>query len=91
MVDVAEIRTRLEAAAEKTGLKDFSLDGQIEEVAREIHQRLRVYPNSIANRGMREGEAEYRIARLHAVKRTLEWLKANEAEIRAAAKTAGRA
>lgn len=63
--------------------KKFSLASQIAEVKRELGQRAEVYPRLVSSRGMREAEASMKIALMEAVKRTLEWLQANEARIKA--------
>lgn len=62
----------------------ISIGAQIEEVDREIALRKRVYPNQVSRKNMRQSEADLHIERMGAVKTTLEWLRDNEADIRAA-------
>lgn len=63
--------------------KKYSLDAQITEVRRELVQREKVYPRLIQSRKLKEGAAEYQTDTLKAVLATLEWLQANEADVRA--------
>lgn len=64
----------------------FSLAQQIEEVDRELDQRGKVYPNLIRRGKLSRAQADYHVDRMKAVRATLLWLQAHEAEIRAAAK-----
>lgn len=66
--------------------KRISLDQQIEEVERELAERAKVYPRLMSSGRMRPSVAEFHVARMEAVLRTLKWVKANEAKLRAAAK-----
>lgn len=59
-----------------------SLIGQIAEVDREISMRQRVYPDQIRRGKMRQAEADLLMGRIHAVRASLVFLKANEDEIR---------
>ena len=52
----------------------FSLRAQLEEVERELTLRQRVYAHQVAVGKMRISVADYHMARLRAVKRTLEIL-----------------
>jgi hypothetical protein len=49
----------------------FSLRAQIEEVEREIILREKVFPRMVQTGKMREAEADYHLARMHAVLETL--------------------
>jgi hypothetical protein len=60
----------------------FSLAQQIEEVDRELKQRAAVYPRLISSNPSRRSELEFHVARLEAVKASLEWLQANETDVR---------
>lgn len=62
-----------------------SLAQQIEEVERELELRRRVYPHQVARGQMRQSIADYHMARMQAVLRTLQWLRANEDAIKAKA------
>jgi hypothetical protein len=62
----------------------FSLLAQLEEVERELALRRRFYPIQVHKKQLRQTEADYCIARLEAVRRTLLWLQENETIIRAA-------
>jgi hypothetical protein len=75
----------LEAAMqqEKKPTKKYSLAAQITEVKRELGQREQVYPRLVKSNKLREGVAEYQTDTLKAVLATLEWLRANEADVRA--------
>jgi hypothetical protein len=53
----------------------ISLSQQIEEVERELRLRSEAYPRWVATRKMRQAEADYHVARMLAVKATLEWLR----------------
>jgi hypothetical protein len=72
--------------------KKYSLDAQITEIKRELAQRATVYPRMVQSRKLREGAAEYQTDTLKAALATLEWLQANEADVRAfvAARVAAR-
>jgi len=61
----------------------FSLAQQIEEVDRELALRAKVYPNQVRSGAMRQSVADYHLARMQAVKTSLQWLQANETDIRA--------
>ena len=61
----------------------ISLNQQIDEVERELSQRANVYPRLVSKGGIRQSVADYQVARMEAVKRTLEWLRDNEEKIRA--------
>jgi hypothetical protein len=61
----------------------ISIIGQIAEAERELAMRHEVYPRRVANRQMRNGEADMLIARQEAIIKTLKWVQANEPEIRA--------
>jgi hypothetical protein len=61
-----------------------SLTAQLQEVERELAMRARVYPQRVAARRMREGEADEHCLRLECVRDTLRWLQKNEARIKAA-------
>jgi hypothetical protein len=56
----------------------ISLAQQIDEIARELDERKRVYPRLIATRKIRESVAAYQTARLEAAHQTLLWLRRNE-------------
>lgn len=60
----------------------FSLGQQIEEVDRELKLRREVYPRWTGSGKMRKAEAEYHLARMESVRKTLIWLRENEAKIR---------
>lgn len=59
-----------------------SLAQQIDEIEREIAMRKSVYPRQVASRALRQSVAEFQLARIEAVHKTLLWLRDNEAEIR---------
>ncbi len=61
----------------------ISLAQQIEEVMREISLRNRVYPHQVSTGKMRQSVADYHLARMAAVRQTLEWLQENEEQIKA--------
>ena len=63
----------------------FSIIQQIEEVEREIKLRRDVYPRMVLSGKMRQSIADYHMQRMEAVLRTLEWLRDNEAKIKAVA------
>lgn len=52
-------------------IQKFSLPAQLEEVMREIALREKVYPRMVEKAQMREGVAEYHLARMRAVADTL--------------------
>lgn len=54
-----------------------TLDEQIEEVAREIRQRERVYPKWIAAGRLKQETADQKLEHLRAAQATLQWLFAN--------------
>lgn len=60
----------------------FSLAQQIEEIDRELKKRATVYPRLVAKGDLRQSEADYLVARMQAVKATLEMFAAHEAVIR---------
>ena len=66
-----------------------SLAQQIEEVQRELDQRARVYPGLVSKGSMRQAHADYHVARMTAVLRTLQWLRDHEDLIRAVREAAG--
>ena len=66
----------------------FSIGAQIEEVERELGERKRVYANLVASRKMRQSIADFQMARMEAVLATLQWLQANELDIRAGVEAA---
>ena len=61
----------------------FNLRQQIEEIDRELRKRAEVYPRWVHAGKIKQSQADYHIARLEAVRHTLEWLQENETEIRA--------
>ena len=61
----------------------FNLRQQIEEIDRELRKRAEVYPRWVRSGKIKQSQADYHVARLEAVKTTLEWLATNETEIRA--------
>ncbi len=61
-----------------------SIGSQIDEVKRELEERERVYPRLIASRKLRQSVADYQMDRMRSVLATLEWLRDNETDIRAA-------
>jgi len=60
----------------------FSITQQIEEIDREIELRSRVYPNQVRSGAMRQSVADYHLERIKAVGASLEWLRANETDVR---------
>ena len=60
----------------------ISLKMQIEEVSRELVKRSDVYPRMVRQGKMKQGQADYLIDRMKAVRDTLEWLARNETAIR---------
>jgi len=61
-----------------------SITSQIDEVQRELKERERVYAHLIASRKLRQSIADYQMDRMRSVLTTLEWLRDNETDIRAA-------
>ncbi|MEM7667531.1 MAG: hypothetical protein AAF317_00075 [Pseudomonadota bacterium] len=61
----------------------FSLPAQLSAVEAEIAMRRSVYPRQISKGKLRQSEADYKIANMEAVRKTLVWLIANEPDIRA--------
>lgn len=55
---------------------DFSLEAQVEEVERELEMRKKVYPRMIVSHSLRQGQADYYVARMMAVHTTLKGLLA---------------
>ena len=64
-------------------MNKVSLTSQVAAVQREIHQRGSVYPRLVAKGQMRQSEADLHISHMQAVLDTLEWLRANETDVRA--------
>lgn len=60
----------------------ISLAQQISEVQRELALRSQTYPKFVAQKKMRQGEADLHTARMHAVLKTLEWMMDHEGEIK---------
>lgn len=65
------------------GFGKITIGMQIEEVERELTQRASVYPRLVANKKLSQTKADYHVARMKAVLTTLEWLRDNEAAIKA--------
>lgn len=63
-------------------MSKISLNQQIEEVERELAMRARVYPGLVSRSKLSQSIADYHVARMRAVKATLEWLRDNETEIK---------
>jgi hypothetical protein len=61
----------------------ISLSQQIDEVEAELKKRADVYPRLVHAGKMRGSLAEYKVARMNAVRDTLKWLSIYEDEIRA--------
>ncbi len=61
----------------------FSISQQIEEVDRELELRDRVYKGKVHSGAWRASVAEFHMERMRSVKATLEWLRANETDVRA--------
>lgn len=57
------------------------IEQQIEEVNRELAMRAKVYPGLIARGRMRKSEADHAVARMQAIKATLEFCRDNRALI----------
>ncbi|KQZ87218.1 hypothetical protein ASD64_07205 [Mesorhizobium sp. Root157] len=68
-----------------------SITSQLLEIDREIKMRKQVYPRRVAERKMRQAEADLLIGHMEAVRDTLLFCQDHEADIRAyiAAKKAG--
>ena len=62
-------------------MKPISIDDQIRCVERELAMRRNVYPRQIANGRMKPDAAEYELAALEAVRRTLRTLATIFAEV----------
>lgn len=62
-------------------MSDFSIVQQIEEVEREIALRKNVYPRLVHRGEMRQSVADYHMARMAAVLRTLEWSRDNRESV----------
>lgn len=60
----------------------ISLTQQLDEVRRELDQRQTDYPQLVARGRMRQSVAQYQTQRLEAVRDTLNWLIANERQIK---------
>jgi hypothetical protein len=65
-----------------TPRRKISLAQQIEEVDRELKMRAAVYPRQVTSGKLRQGEADYQIERLEAVRDTLNWLAKHEKRIK---------
>ena len=59
-----------------------SLAQQIEEIDYELGQRRGVYGRLVASGKMRQAVADYHMHRLEAARRTLDWLRQHEAELK---------
>ena len=55
---------------------------QIMEVERELEFRSHVYPRMVSTGKMKRSDMLFRTQAMQAVKRTLEWLRDNEAKIK---------
>lgn len=66
-------------------IQKFSLAQQIEEVQRELDKRAEVYPGLVRRGTMRQSIADFHVARMTAVLRTLIWLNDNAEAVRKAA------
>jgi hypothetical protein len=64
----------------------FSIAQQIEEVAREIKLRDDVYARQVRQGAMRQSIADFHLGRMQAALATLQWVRDNEAAIKAAVK-----
>lgn len=67
-----------------------SLTAQIAEVEREIGQRRQVYGRMVAQRKMRQGEADEKVFLMECVLETLRWIEKHKDAIKAAVPTAER-
>ena len=65
-------------------MSKVSISQQIEELEREIGLRVGVYERQVTAGKMRRSVADFHMARIRAAKATLEWLRDNEAAIKAA-------
>lgn len=63
---------------------NISLAQQIEEIEREIRLRDGVYQRQVAAGKMRQSIADYHMERIKAALKTLQWLRDNEAAVKAA-------
>lgn len=63
-------------------MAQFPLSQQIEELEREIGLRRGVYPRQVGSGKMRQGEADFHMARIESALKTLKWLKDNEEAIK---------
>ena len=61
----------------------ISIGAQIEEVQREIGLRKQVYPRQVSSGKMRQSIADMHLERMEAVLKTLQWVEANRAELKA--------
>ncbi|MCX5497302.1 hypothetical protein OSH11_21575 [Kaistia dalseonensis] len=59
-----------------------SLNQQVEEILRIIHESHGTYPGQVARGKLRQSIADYQLQRQEAICVTLEWLRGSEAEIR---------
>jgi lipid II:glycine glycyltransferase (peptidoglycan interpeptide bridge formation enzyme) len=66
----------------------ISLNQQIDEIDREIKMRERVYPHMASSGKERQSVLDYQMARIKAVKATLELFQEYEPEVRAALEAA---
>jgi hypothetical protein len=57
------------------------IDQQIREMATVISETDAALARMVSNHKMRTSERDYRMNRLHAIKRTLEWAQANQDDI----------
>ena len=67
-------------------MAQFPLTQQIEEIEREIALRKNVYPRMVGSGKLRQGEADFHMARIESVLKTLKWMKEHEEAIKAAVK-----
>lgn len=65
-------------------MAQFPLTQQIEEVERELALRKEVYPRWVGSGKMRQSVADYHMARMESVLKTLQWLMENETKVKAA-------
>lgn len=59
----------------------FSISAQISEVKREIAKRNETYPRWVRTGKLRQSEADYHLAAMEAVLRTLEWNRDNRDKV----------
>lgn len=64
-------------------MKKISIQGQIQEIEREIALRQQVYPNLVRSGKMRQEESQMLMERAFAIRETLRFCRDHEAEIRA--------